>query len=93
MVWLLPLLPGEPLVAPIYHPRDHLLPPPFPLLLLLPALAVDALLRAFPGRSQSPAGWGAAAEAGLAFGIVFLVAQWSFAQFLLSSAADNRFFG
>lgn len=92
MVWLLPLLPGEPLVAPIYHPRDHLLPPPFPLLLVLPALAIDALLRVFPGRSQSPAGWGAAAEGGLAFGIVLLVTQWSFAQFLLSPAADNRFF-
>ena len=27
MVWLLPLCPGVPQVAPIYHPRDHLLPP------------------------------------------------------------------
>ena len=92
MVWVLPLISGEPLVAPIYHPRDHLLPPPFPLLLLLPALAMDAFLRVFPGRSQRPAGWGAAVEAGLAFGIVFLAAQWSFAPFLLSPAADNFFF-
>ncbi len=92
MVWVLPLIPGVPLVAPIYHPRDHLLPPPFPLLLILPALAVDAFLRVFPGNSRRVEGWGAATEAGLAFGIVFLVAQWSFAQFLLSPAADNRFF-
>ena len=92
MVWLLPLIPGEPLVAPIYHPRDHLLPPPFPLLLILPALAVDAFLRIFPGSTRRREGWGAATEAGLAFGIVFLVVQWPFAQFLLSPAADNCFF-
>ena len=92
MVWVLPLIPGEPLVAPIYHPRDHLLPPPFPLLLILPALAMDAFLRVFPGRDQRRENWGAAVEAGLAFGIVFLVAQWSFAPFLLSPAADNFFF-
>src|SRR5213075_1051052 len=76
MVWLLPLIPGVPLVAPIYNPRDHLLPPPFPLLLLAPALAIDVLLRVFPGRAQRPAGIGAAVEAGLAFAIVFIGGQW-----------------
>jgi hypothetical protein len=47
MVWILPLVPGSPQVGPIYNPRDHLLPPPFPLLLLALALALDALLRVF----------------------------------------------
>ena len=92
MVWLLPLIPGAPLVAPIYHPRDHLLPPPFPLLLVLPALAMDGFLRVFPGRSQRLANWSAAVEAGLAFGLVFIAAQWCFVPFLLSPAADNWFF-
>ncbi|MEQ1862283.1 MAG: hypothetical protein ABMA13_20385 [Chthoniobacteraceae bacterium] len=88
MVWLLPLFPASPLTGPIYHPRDHLLPPPFPLLLIAPALAVD-LLRARPARGGD---WIAAIEAGLAFFVVFTAVQWTFASFLLSPAADNRFF-
>ncbi len=93
MVWLLPLVPGSPQVAPIYHPRDYLLPPPFPLLLVAPALALDALLRVFPkkGATRAP-GWGQAIEAGLAFFAVFLAVQWPFARFLLSPAADHWFF-
>ena len=92
MVWLLPLVPGSPQVAPIYHPRDHLLPPPFPPLLLLPALALDALLSLFPKRTAHPPGWPHAIETGLAFFIIFLAVQWPFAQFLLSPGADHWFF-
>ncbi len=92
LVWLLPLLSGSPQVAPIYHPRDHLLPPPFPPLLFLPALALDALLRVFPSRQSSPSGWGQAVEAGLVFFAVFLAVQWPFSRFLLSPGADHWFF-
>ena len=92
MVWLLPLVPGSPQVAPIYHPRDHLLPPPFPPLLILPALAVDALLGLFPKRTARPPGWPHATEVGLAFFIIFLAVQWPFAQFLLSPGADHWLF-
>jgi hypothetical protein len=88
-VWLLPLAPGSPQVAPIYHPRTTLLPPPFPLLLVAPAIVLDLLLHLFPGRRS---GWGAAVEAGLAFWFVFSIAQWPFAEFLLSPAADHWFF-
>ena len=89
MVWLLPLIPGTPLVAPIYNARDHLLAPPFPLLLVAPALALDALLRVFPGRAGRSAEWSRAVEGGLAFFVVFLAVQWPFAQFLLSPAAEH----
>ncbi len=92
MVWLLPLVPGAPLVSPIYHPRDRLLPPPFPPLLFAPALALDALLRVFPKRAAREPGWVQAIEAGLAFFAVFLAVQWPFAKFLLSPGADHRFF-
>jgi hypothetical protein len=88
-VWLLPLVPGSPAVAPIYQHRDHLLPPPFPLLLLLPALAIDLLVRGLPSRGS---GWGAALENGLAFFVIFLAVQWPFAAFLLSPSADHWFF-
>ena len=91
-VWIMPLIPGAPEVGPIYNPRSTLLPPPFPLLLVLPALAVDALLRAVPGRgarAQSPL---AALEVGLAFAAVFVLVQWTFAGFLLTPAADSWLF-
>lgn len=92
MVCLLPLIPAKPQVAPIYNALDHLMPPPFPLLLVAPALALDALLRWFPGREQRWQDWRRAGEAGLAFFAVFIAVQWSFAQFLLTPAADNGFF-
>jgi hypothetical protein len=88
-VWLLPLVPGEPLTAPVYHPRTTLLPPPFPLLLIVPAFVLDILLRVLPARRT---GWTAAIEAGLAFCLAFGVAHWVFAPFLLSPAADGWFF-
>ncbi len=91
-VWLLPLFPAKPLVAPIYSALDHLMPPPFPVLLIAPALAMDALLRWFPGREQRFQDWRRAFEAGLAFFVVFIAVQWHFAQFLLTPAADNWFF-
>jgi hypothetical protein len=88
-VWVLPLIPGEPLAGPIYQRRDHLLPPPFPLLLLAPAFALDLLLRVFPARERKG---GRGLEAGLAFFFVFAAVQWPFASFLLSPAAGNWFF-
>jgi hypothetical protein len=43
MVWVLPLFPAKPLTGPIYNALDHLMPPPFPLLLVIPAVALDLL--------------------------------------------------
>lgn len=91
-VWLLPLVPGSPQVAPVHQPRDHLLPPPFPLLLFGPALAVDFFLRGWGAKPRAGSPWLRAAEAGLAFGAVFLALQWHFSAFLLSPAADGWIF-
>ena len=88
MTWLLPLFHAEPLTGPIYHPRDHLWPPPFPLLLVVPAFVLDLLLRVFPSRR----GWSQAVESGLAFFFPFVAVQWSFASFLLTPAAEGWFF-
>lgn len=88
-VWLLPLFPGEPLAAPVFHPRDTLLPPPFPLLLIAAAVGVDLF---FHGPRRSGLGWASAVECGLAFSLTFFAAQWSFAAFLLSPLADNPIF-
>jgi hypothetical protein len=46
MIWILPLFPGHPKLAPIYHPVDHMVPPPFPHFLLLPALGIDLVMQA-----------------------------------------------
>lgn len=88
-VWLIPLIPGEPIAGPIYQHRRYLLPPPFPLLLIAPALALDLLLRVFPARDRRG---GRGIETGLAFLFVFAAVQWPFASFLLSPAAGNWFF-
>lgn len=92
LVWILPLVPGEPAVGPIYHARDHLLPPPFPLLLVIPALAIDALLRILPERGDASPWPMRALETGVVFAALFIVTQWLFAGFLLSPAADGWLF-
>jgi hypothetical protein len=92
MVWLLPLFPAKPQVAPIYNPLDHMLPPPFPLLLVVPAAALDALFRKFRWPAQRARPWHQAVAAGLAFFISFIGTQWLFAEFLLTDLADNWFF-
>jgi len=58
----------------------------------LPALALDGLLS--PGAAQESArsGLRTAGEAGLAFFLIFTVAHWVFASFLLSPAADHWLF-
>jgi hypothetical protein len=49
MVWLLPLFPARPLTPPIHNPLDRLMSPPFPLLLVAPALLLDWLRPRNPG--------------------------------------------
>src|SRR4029434_9602330 len=45
MVWILPLFPAHPKLAPIYNPVDRMVPPAFPLLLVLPAIGIDLVMR------------------------------------------------
>jgi hypothetical protein len=68
-----------------------MVPPPFPLLLIFPALAIDLVLR----RADGMTGWKAIVMAlvlGAAFLAVFIPTQWFFAEFLLSPQAENWFF-
>jgi len=91
LIWILPLFPAQPKLAPIYNPVTHMVPPPFPLLLIVPAVAMDLLLRWF----GSVTGWRrlllAIAMSG-AFLALFIPTQWFFAKFLISPSADNWFF-
>lgn len=92
-VWVLPLFPGSPKLGPIYNPVTHMVPPAFPMVMVVPALAIDLLMLLIkPGRRW----WRdliLAVLIGTAFTAVFGVTQWFFSKFLLSPAADNWFFG
>jgi hypothetical protein len=80
MLLLLPRFAGQPLLGPIYVPVDRFLPPDFPLLLVVPAVAIDLVVRrTVPGTWRD---WGTAALVALAFLVVFLAVQWPFADFL-----------
>ena len=109
MILVLPLFPAQPKLAPIYHPVDHMVPPAFPLLLIVPAAAIDILywlIERPKGSSNQPAASMAISVRGprwwrdwllaLLFAAVYLAiifaVQWPFSTFLLSDAADNRFF-
>jgi hypothetical protein len=91
MLWILPLFPAEPKLAPIFNPVTHMVPLPFPLLLVFPALAMDIILRQMGGAT----GWRRVAVAlflAVIFLAVFVPVQWFFAQFMISPRADNWFF-
>jgi hypothetical protein len=87
-MWILQLFPAEAKLAPIYTRVTHMVPPEFPLLLVVPALALDLLLQR-AGRRHD---WLLAAGLGLSFLALFLAVQWYFGEFLLSPAARNFLF-
>ena len=92
LIWLLPLFPAEPKLAPIYTRLDHMAPPAFPLLLIVPAFALDLLFLAL--RQRRHWGWNVLriVSAATLFVALFVPVQWFFAKFLLGPAADNWFF-
>ena len=89
MIWILELAPATPKLAPVFNPLTRMVPPPFPLLLVAPAAALDLLMRRV-GRNRD---WRLSALLGLAFVAVFTVVQWFFSEFLLSPYARNFLFG
>jgi hypothetical protein len=92
MIWILPLFPAQPKLAPIYNPVTRMVPPAFPILVIVPALLIDLVLV----RAGDAKGWARRAAVGVALGAVFvaalLPAQWFFSEFLLNPHSDNWFF-
>ena len=88
MIWILQLFPAQPKLAPIYVAVTHMVPPSFPLLLVIPALAIDLLLLRMGRRHD----WLASVALGVLFGGLLLAVQWYFGEFLLSPGARNYFF-
>ena len=89
-LWIFPLFPAEPKLGPVYQHVTHMIPLWFPTLLIVPAFMLD-LLRIKLGAQWNS--WKSAVLAGVVFIAAFVVVQWPFADFMLSPAARNRFFG
>ena len=92
MVWILPLFPAQPMLAPILRQVDHMIPPPFPILLIGPAAAIDLVLRTLPDAGGRWRQAFTAVAAGIAAMVLLAGVQWPFADFLLTEPARNAFF-
>jgi hypothetical protein len=88
-LWILPLIPAEPKLGPVYHQVTHFVPWEFPLLMIVPAAMLDMILQ----RTTRWRPLTRALVAGLPFLAVFIAVQWPFATFLMTPAARNWFFG
>jgi len=88
-ILILPLFPAQPKLGPVFYPVTHFVPAKFPVLLFLPALALDL----FWQRARSWKPWQIAIVSGILFVAVLVAVEWPFANFLLSKASENRFFG
>jgi hypothetical protein len=88
-ILILPLFPAQPKLGPVYHPVTQMIPAKFPILILVPALALDLLWQ----RVKNWKPWQIALVSGILFIAVLTAVEWPFANFLLSDASRNRFFG
>jgi hypothetical protein len=88
-ILIFPLFPAQPKLGPVYYPVTHLVPPKFPVLLIAPAFALDL----FWQRVRNWKLWQVALVSGVIFVAVMFVVEWPFANFLMSHASENRFFG
>ena len=92
MVWILPLFAGSPRLGPINHPVSHMVPPPFPLWLVVPAVAIDLIMQSGGFGREWRRDLMLAGLTAASFVLLFLTAQWLFSTFYLSPAADTWFF-
>ena len=88
-LWLVPLIPAEPKLGPVYTRITHLVPLEFPVLLFAGAAALDFLLDHLASSNK----WLQAALAGLGFVAVMVLVEWPMGSFMVSGLAENRFFG
>jgi hypothetical protein len=89
MLVVMPLFPAQPLLGPIYVQVDRFMPTDFPLLLVVPAFALDLATHALRRRLND---WAFAAVVSMVFVAAFLAVQWPFANFLMTPQARNWFF-
>src|SRR3984885_9429904 len=88
-ILVFPLIPAQPKLGPVFNPVTHLIPAKFPILIIVPALALDLLWQ----RTRAWKPWKIALVSGFLFIVVLTIVEWPFASFLLSKASETRFFG
>ncbi len=88
-ILLFPLVPATPKLGPVFFAVTHLVPEKFPILLIVPAVALDLIWQ----RTRGWKAWQVALVSGVVFVGVLAVVEWPFAGFLLSKASENRLFG
>ena len=88
-LWILPLFPAVPKLGPVYQQVTHFIPPEFPLLLIVPALALDWFWARTPGWNR----WLQSVVSGVVFVGLLMAVEWPFATFLMSPASRNWVFG
>jgi hypothetical protein len=88
-LWILPLVPAQPKLGPVYQQVTHFIPWEFPLLIVVPAFVTDLILQRTGGLRPLLR----APLAGAAFLTTFVAVQWPFASFLMTENARNWFFG
>jgi hypothetical protein len=88
LMWALPFFPAQPKLGPVYQDITHMVPLPFPMLLVVPAFFLDLL---WPMFKESPK-WQWAMVGGAAFMAILIAVEWPFATFLMSPMARNRLF-
>jgi hypothetical protein len=87
--WVLMFFPAVPKLGPIYRDITHYVPLDFPLLLVVPALAIDLTWR----RVRTWPSLAAAAAMGAAFLVTLFVSHWPFADVLMSHGRNWFFHG
>jgi hypothetical protein len=88
-ILILPLFPAQPKLGPVYNPVTHMIPAKFPILIVVPALALDLLWQ----RVKNWKPWQIALVSGVVFIVALTAVEWPFANFLMTDASKNRFFG
>lgn len=87
-MWTLQVIPAEPKLGPVYQNITHLVPPEFPLLIIVPAIVFDLARRGIGDWNR----WSQSLVLGIATLASLVAAQWPFANFLMSPSARNFFF-
>ena len=88
MLWILPLFPAQPKLGPVYENITHMVPLPFPILMVVPAFFMDLV---WP-KVKNAGRWVQILFGGVAFLAILILVQWPFATFMMSPSANNWFF-
>ena len=89
LMWTLQIFPAEPKLGPIYQRITHMVTMDFPVLLIVPAVGLDFVRQRWEGRVRDLA---LAPLLAVVFVVAFLLVEWPFASFLVTTHSRNWFF-